>query len=164
MRKTGAAAAILCLAALILQIRVHGQNEGQTSWQRYMLNQIVELRTEFSEYLAEGQEIKIRELNRDLEEVRREQSRCRAEEEQRVQQIAQVEQQLSSPELEQPARPQIEAAKNHLMNERAEKLRIDHAALVQREAEITQRLDREGERGRRLGEKVRQLRRALDGQ
>jgi hypothetical protein len=149
------------LALIISSAPAYGQNGDQIDLQKYVSSQIVELRADLLEFLLDAQESKIRELTLELEKTRQEQKQLQEGERQRVQQISEVQQQLANPDLDQPARPQIEALGVQLMTEDAEKVRTGQAALAQREAGLVQRLDREAQRGRKLQERARQLQTAL---
>ena len=147
-----------------LQISHVRAGDDKMDCQSQMLNQIVELRAELSEYLAEVQQGKVVGLTRELEQLRQQQKRLQDQELQQVQQIAQTEQQLASPLLEAPARPQIEELRAQLIGAIAEKLRSEQSGLMQREAEIAQRLEREAQRGRTLQERALKLQKALGDQ
>lgn len=158
MKLIGMLMVTVTLLLLGSTIRVNGQTDVRADWQGHMLAEIAELRVDLMDYLMEWQQSMVLALTRELETVRQEQNRINEEDRQRGQQIAQVEQQLASPELEPPARLQGEAIRAQLMGEAAEKLRSEYTALTQREGEITQRLQRETERGQRLQQKAQQLR------
>lgn len=158
----GATKSLLCLLAVITHIPAIAENNVQSDLQKYMLHQLVELRTELAEYFFEGQQSKLAATARELVELRREQKELQEEIRVHGDQVAQLERQLTSADLEPQVRPQIEAVRAHLTSESAEKLRSRQAALTQREAELTQRLERETQRSRFLEEKARQLRAALN--
>jgi phage shock protein A len=147
----------VCLVLVVSHMRANGQSNDPADLQRHVLNAIVELRADLMEYLLDAQDRKVQDLRLELEQVRQGQKRLQDEDRQRVQQIADLEQQVASPELEPPARPQIEALRVQLMTESAEKLRSEHAGLTQREAELVRRLDGETQRARKLHERARQL-------
>jgi hypothetical protein len=156
--------AALSLVLIVLQTQAKGQSSDQIDLQKRVLNEIVDLRADLMEHLLDAQDRKVKELAFELEQVRQGQKRLQEEERQRIQQITEVNQQLASPQLDPPARPQIEALGVQLITERAEKLRIEQAGLSQRESEVIQQLDRETQRGRKLQERARQLRAALGRQ
>ena len=152
------------LALVITHTGANGQSSDQAKAQDRVLNEIIELRADVMEYLLDAQDRKIQALKLALEEVQHKQRRLQDEERQRLQQITDVEQQLASPQLDRPERPQIEVLGVQLATESAEKLRTEQAKMGEREAEIIQGLDREIQRGRKLQEKARQLQAVLGRQ
>ena len=146
-------ASILSLSAVFWCTPVRAQTDAQ----KETLNQIIALRADFLEYLADIQKSHIEELSLELSRVQRRLRELEDEERQRSEQVMQVEQQLATPELEERARPQIEALKTQLITEGAERLRSEQAAMARRQAELNLQIEREQQRRQSLSDKARQL-------
>lgn len=153
--------AILLLFAFISHIRADGQSSAQADCQTQLFNQIIGLRADLTEYLIEQQEIRIAALTRELEGVRKQTGQLTDDDRQHAENIAEIDQQLSTRELEPEARPQIEALKAQLMSEGFQKLRTDRAELAQHDTALTQQLQRESARRQKLQDRARQLQLAL---
>jgi phage I-like protein len=141
---------------VLLHLPMRGQSESQE-----VLKQVVTLRADFLEFLADMQKDRVRELTRELTEVQQRLKQLEGEERQRNEQIAQTEAQLAAPELEVHARPEIEALRTQLTTEGAERLRAEYAAMSSRQTELQQRIEREQHRGRALRERSQQLQSVL---
>jgi hypothetical protein len=141
---------VVCLAVLFFHGQAVAQGEQEEAWRRQILTHLISLRAEFAEYFMEWHQSRVRELNRELEEVLQQQQRLQTLESQRVQHLADVEQQLATAQLEPPARPQIEALKHQLMTEAAGKLQSERAALLERQVTLRQRSQTEQERSNKL--------------
>jgi hypothetical protein len=153
MGTLGAAAALLA----VLYVRAGAQADTSTIWQKQMLAEITRLRADFAGFVAEDHKERLEALARELHRVRGDQKRLREQERDRAEQVAAIEQQLASPDLEPDARPQIEAARAQLAGEAVEKLRAENAMLIERENELTRKLDRETLRSRRLQQEAETL-------
>ena len=152
---------MLCLTS-VLSSTTPAQAENGEEWHKHILKHVISLRAEFAEHVSESQQTRLLALERELEEMLRQQKGLQEEEDKRVQQILQIEDQLTSPQLEHPARPQIHALKEQLMNEAAGKLRSEQAALAQRQAQLRQQLRVEQERRQKLQALVRTLHALLE--
>jgi hypothetical protein len=115
IRRVASSLFLFGLVALMPAGYLNAQSNGPAEWHRSILNEIISLRSDLLEFLMEGQRKEILNLNRQLDEVRRQQKQVQEAERQRGDQISQIEQQLLSPELEPEARPQIEATKGQLI-------------------------------------------------
>jgi hypothetical protein len=156
MSNTTIRSIILSLAFVLLStISAHAENGEE--WPKHILKHLISLRIEFAEHLSESQQARLVALKRELEETLQQQKGLQEDEDKRVQQILHIEQQLAAPQLEQPARPQIQALKEHLIGEEAGKLLSGQAALAQRQTQIRQRLQAEQEREQKLQGLLRTL-------
>ena len=128
---------------------------------RSLLNEVLELRTDILQFLVQAQQSTVRSLKRELEQLHQQQRRVQEAEESRSQQVAQVEEQLSSPDLESESRPQVEAVKQELIVDGAEKLKAEQSSLRQREADLAARLESEVQRAQALQQRAAQVQKAL---
>ena len=159
MRTVLKSAAALSLAVVLWRTPA----QAQTDCQKEALNQVLALRADLLEYLGDVQKGRVHELSQELTRAQRRLKELEVEERQRNDQVTEVDQQLATPELELRARPQIEALKTQLMNEGAEQLRTEQAAMTKWQAELHLQMEREEQRGRMLQEKTRQIQSALAG-
>jgi DNA gyrase/topoisomerase IV subunit A len=150
--------------ALTMNIRASGPLDGQTDWQKYMLNQVMELRSDVMDHLVECHQNNLAGLTRELREVQQAEERLREQERLHTQQVAQLQQQLTSPDLDQDAKPQLETMLGQLSGSAAERLRSEHASLADRNAELTRLIAGETERSQKLQQRGKQLQAALNAQ
>jgi len=155
MRRIATGFYLVCLLALA-QLRA-GDPDGNT-WQRQVLIQIVNLRVECLEYFLDSRQTDQLELQRQLEELRRDRESLQNEEQRQREQIAEMERQLSSPFLDAQERPQVEAIRSDLGGSGLERLRAGQATFEKHEADIRERLQREVRRIQSLREKLSSLR------
>ena len=153
MRAVATMIAMAGCLALVSQAPAGGQSAGE-DWQTRMLSEITRMRAEFAEYFIEAQQVNIVLLERELHDVRERKKLLQDSERQRREQIAEVEHQLASAELEVEARPQLEAVRAHLIGPEADRLRNVETTLGQREAEIAALLGRERQRAQTLRERM----------
>jgi hypothetical protein len=158
MTRIGKLPAALCLAAM-LALGAEGQG-SPPEWQTRLLAEVIELRADLAEYLADAQQNRIAALTHELEQAGRDQQQMREAERQQAEQITQLERLLASPETDSQARSQIEAMRAQLIGDGAAKLRSDQAALAERSADLARRLERERQRQRLLEQRTQQVRAA----
>jgi hypothetical protein len=153
-------ATVLIAIAAISNLRAE-QPTGSAECQSQVLMEIIRLRAELAEFSLEQQDIRIAALTRELEKVRAQSRELADQDRQQAQSLADIERQLTTPELEPEARPQIEASRIQLITHDAQKSREERAVIAERDADLTQRLQREIRRRSELQERARQLQLAL---
>ncbi len=119
------------------------------------------LRVEMIEHLMDAQNSTISMFQRDLDQVRQEHKRLQRQEIQQREQVTQLDEQLSNPELEAESRPQLAALRDELVSASAANVRAELLKVQERERELNECLQREVHRRQKLREKFQQLNRHL---
>jgi hypothetical protein len=149
--------------AILATLSTLGANatEDHSPAESQLLKAVLQLRADVLELLLEARQANVRGLQRELEQLHVQQRRVRQAEEERVQQATQVEQQLSSPDLESGMRVEVEAVKRQLTGDSADKLRAEESAMQQHEADLLSQIENELQNVKALQQRAAQVQKAL---
>src|SRR4051812_31014564 len=101
----------LILRAIAFSVIVLCANaaESNSPADSQLLKTVLQLRAEFLEFMLEAHQSTVRALKRELDQLHEQEHRVQQAEDERAQQTAHVERQLSSPDLESEVRLEVEA-------------------------------------------------------
>jgi hypothetical protein len=134
------------------------ETESVAALRREFAAELRKLRLELVQQCLEFQQWKIRQLERDLEQVNSEQQRLVLEENSLRQEIAELAKQLSNmPNSEPEQTSGLEAVKTQLNERELPRLQAARPAVEQRVFELTEQLRREETRQRDLQQQAKRL-------
>ena len=145
------------LVALAIGLRAFDQATNETQRHKDVFGEILALRAELAEYFVEVVESTVMALDRVLANIRQDIIRLEGEERLRQEQLTQVDQQLSNPDLELDSRRQLETVKADLSGPTSERLRSEQSGLQKRQGDLAKTIERQQDRLQALREKSRQL-------
>jgi DNA gyrase/topoisomerase IV subunit A len=161
MNKRMALASATMVALLTQASGVKAQNAAVTEPQKELLNAVLEMRADFLQFLMQAEQSSIRALKSELDLLQQKEHRLKEADEGRSRQVMEIEQQLSSPDLESETRPQVEAVKQQLLGEAADNLRSEETVLQKRQADLTARLENELRQFQVSRQRAEQVQKAL---
>jgi hypothetical protein len=149
------------VAGLILHDCAKAQSSPTPDCEKWLLKEVLELRSELLRFLIKAQQQDVQAIEVELAHLNEEERQSQQAEEQRAQQVAQIEEQLAGPYLEAETRPEVEAVKQNLSGEAAEKLQTEQSKLQQRKAALSARLADEQAQLHLTEQQAAQVQRAL---
>lgn len=154
--------ALLTLVAwLVLHDCAKAQSSPMPDCEKSLLKEVLELRSELLRFLIKAQQQDVQAIEVELAHLNEEERQSQQAEEQRLQQVAQIEEQLAGPYLEAETRSEVEAVKQNLSGEAAEKLQTERSKLQQRKAGLSARLADEQAELHLTEQQAAQVQRAL---
>ncbi len=113
---------------------------------RQIAVELAKLRADVLVILAEMEQMKVEKLKAELNRVQQRQKELAAAEAQRREELADLDQQLSSADLPEQTRPEIEAVRTGIVDNMSGAARQEQSSLEKRQAELTDQLRQEMER------------------
>jgi hypothetical protein len=115
-------------SAALVALLMHGtsiraQNVTTSTPLQELLNAVLEMRANLLQFIMQAEQNNVRLLKAELDTMQQKERRLRGADENPSQQLVQIEQQLSSTDLESESRPQVEAVRQQLLGEGADNLR-----------------------------------------
>jgi hypothetical protein len=161
MRIKTPALAVTAVVLILQGVNANAQNSPVDEHQKILLTEVLQLRADLLQFLISTQQSTVQALKHDMDRLKLQERRLEESETGRNQQLAAIEKQLASVDLEASARPQIEAIRQQLYGEAAEKLRLDRLALHQRQADLKTQIDTELQRLQTLKWQAEKVQNAL---